>query len=327
MSTLEPATDLDPNVWYQMSELAVDTADKDLHAMLQPTDSGSGGGDMRVGQANKNSYWQFQKIGDKPGRYQMRCSLTTVEKQLAVCYRPDIINEKRRTRPCLMATDDTEEQQWDVSLWGKDDSYRITNVHNGTKWNLDCIPNGPVFMSSNHEGDQPRQQWLMQSVGKVDNTIYSTIYSAPPKSTGDSTATTAASTADNSDTTATADPSDGKSGSSSNSGGSSNSNNSGNSNGLSSGAVAGISVATTLAVVALAIAGFFFWRRNKRKHSPVASSDPSDDKHNNSPIVVTPGDGVGSYHAPEKMSGASEMPPDQRPAELPNGRHQRHELA
>lgn len=77
-----------------------------------------------------------------------------------------------------MPTNDKEEQQWDVSLWGEDDSYRITNVQNGTKWNLDCIPNGPVFMSSDHDGAQPRQHWLLQSVGKVDNEMYSTTYSA-----------------------------------------------------------------------------------------------------------------------------------------------------
>ncbi|OBS25109.1 hypothetical protein FPOA_05644 [Fusarium poae] len=324
MPTLEPATDLDPNVWYQISELAVDTADKDLHGMLQPT---APGGDLRVWPANKNSYWQFQKIDDKPGRYQLRCSDTTVKKQLSVCYRPDVINEKRRTRPCLMATDDTDKQKWDVSLWGKDDTYRITNVQNGTKWNLDCIPDGPVFMSSNFEGEQLRQQWLLQSVGEVNNDMYSTTYSAPPTgSTGDSTATTAGTTAgttgSNSEATATSDP---PSNESSDKDSSSSSDNNGN-NGLSSGAVAGISVAITLAVVALALAGFFFWRRNKRKHSPIASSDPSDDKYNNSPIVVSPGDGTHSHYAPDKMPDAAEMSQEQRPAELPNG-YQRHEMA
>ncbi|KAL6916365.1 hypothetical protein ACHAPO_007414 [Fusarium lateritium] len=318
MSTLEPATDLDPNVWYQLSELAVDTADKDLNSMLQPT---AAGGDLRVWPANKNSYWQFQKIDDKPGRYQLRCSDTTVKKQLSVCYRPDVIDEKRRTRPCLMATDDTDKQKWDVSLWGEDDTYRITNVQNGTKWNLDCIPDGPVFMSSNFEGKQPRQHWILQSVGEVNNEMYSTTYSAPPESTGDST-TTVGTTASNSEATATSDP---PSNETSNKDSSSNSDSNGN-DGLSSGAVAGISVAITLAVVALALAGLFFWRRNKRKHSPVASSDPSDDKYNNSPIVVSPEDGNHSYYSPDKMPGTVEMSQDQRPAELSNG-YQRHELA
>lgn len=56
MPTLEPATDLDSNVWYQLSELAVDDNDGDFKSMLQPT---APGGDLRVGAANKQSYWQF----------------------------------------------------------------------------------------------------------------------------------------------------------------------------------------------------------------------------------------------------------------------------
>jgi hypothetical protein len=77
-----------------------------------------------------------------------------------------------------MPIDDSEMQQWDVSLWGSGDTYRLTNVRNGTKWNLDCIANGPVIMSSDLEGDQPRQHWLMSSVGQVNNEMYSTVYTA-----------------------------------------------------------------------------------------------------------------------------------------------------
>jgi hypothetical protein len=70
MPTLEPATDLDPNVWYQISELAVDTADKDLHGMLQPT---APGGDLRVWPANKNSYWQFVRFQSPSVSYLVKC--------------------------------------------------------------------------------------------------------------------------------------------------------------------------------------------------------------------------------------------------------------
>ncbi|KAJ4127783.1 hypothetical protein NW768_008056 [Fusarium equiseti] len=148
--------------------------------------------------------------------------------------------------------------------------------------------------------------------------MYSTIYSAPPKSTGDSTATTAGTTASDAETTSTStsDPSTGNSNSNSSP------NNDSGSNELSSGAVAGIAVGATLAVVALALAGFFFWRRNKRKYSP-ASTEPSDEKHNNAPIVVSPGDGMGSYYSPAKQ----EMPHEHNVAELSNGQHQRHEMA
>lgn len=76
-----------------------------------------------------------------------------------------------------MPIEDTEMQQWDISLWDSD-TYRLTNVKNGTKWNLDCIPNGPVILSSDLEGEQPRQHWLMSSVGQVNNEMYSTVYTA-----------------------------------------------------------------------------------------------------------------------------------------------------
>ena len=56
MPTLEPAKDLDPNAWYQLSEFAVDNGETVFHGMLQPT---APGGDLRVWPANKNSYWQF----------------------------------------------------------------------------------------------------------------------------------------------------------------------------------------------------------------------------------------------------------------------------
>ncbi|KAF9768015.1 hypothetical protein IL306_014732 [Fusarium sp. DS 682] len=316
MSNLKPATDLDPNVWYQLSEWAVDDNEGDLKAMLQPT---APGGDLRVGNPNKQSYWQFQKIGNKPGRYQLRCADTTVRKQLSVCYRPQIINEKRRTRPCLMPTDDSEEQQWDVSLWGSDDTYRITNVKNGTKWNMDCIPDGPVIMNSDLEGDQPRQHWLMSSVGKVNNDMYSTLYTAPPASTGEITATAGTTGSGSTVATTTSDPS---SSSTSSDGGSS-------SSGLSSGAVAGISVGITLGVVALALAAFFFWRRNKRKYQVAGTGSPdSPGKPDNSSMAVSPNQAYSSVYSAEKNGAppAAELMHEQRPIELPTGQHQSHEL-
>ncbi|CVL07647.1 uncharacterized protein FMAN_14524 [Fusarium mangiferae] len=321
MPTLEPATDLDSNVWYQLSELAVDDNDGDFKSMLQPT---APGGDLRVGTPNGNSYWQFQKIGNKPGRYQLRCSDTTVKKQLSVCYRPDVINEKLRTRPCLMPIEDSEMQQWDISLWDSD-TYRLTNVKNGTKWNLDCIPNGPVILSSDLEGEQPRQHWLMSSVGQVNDEMYSTVYTAPPESTGESTATAGTTGTDSTVATATADSNSDPSNTSSESNGSNNS-----SSGLSTGAVAGISVGVTLGVVALALAAFFFWRRNKRKYQVAGTGSPdSPGKPDNSPMAVSPNPAYSSVYSAEKnnASPAAEMMHEQRPVELSTGQHQRHELA
>ncbi|KAI1036112.1 hypothetical protein LB504_011503 [Fusarium proliferatum] len=321
MPTLEPATDLDSNVWYQLSELAVDDNDGDFKSMLQPT---APGGDLRVGTPNGNSYWQFQKIGNKPGRYQLRCSDTTVKKQLSVCYRPDVINEKLRTRPCLMPIEDSEMQQWDISLWDSD-TYRLTNVKNGTKWNLDCIPNGPVILSSDLEGEQPRQHWLMSSVGQVNNEMYSTVYTAPPESTGKSTATAGTTGTDSTAATATADSNSDPSNTSSESNGSNSS-----SSGLSTGAVAGISVGVTLGVAALALAAFFFWRRNKRKYQVAGTGSPdSPGKPDNSPMTVSPNPAYSSVYSAEKnnASPAAEMMHEQRPVELSTGQHQRHELA
>ncbi|KAI1043097.1 hypothetical protein LB505_006949 [Fusarium chuoi] len=321
MPTLEPATDLDSNVWYQLSELAVDDNDGDFKSMLQPT---APGGDLRVGTPNGNSYWQFQKIGNKPGRYQLRCSDTTVKKQLSVCYRPDVINEKLRARPCLMPIEDSEMQQWDISLWDSD-TYRLTNVKNGTKWNLDCIPNGPVILSSDLEGEQPRQHWLMSSVGQVNNEMYSTVYTAPPESTGESTATAGTTGSDSTAATATADSNSDPSNTSSESNG-----NDTSSSGLSTGAVAGISVGVTLGVVALALAAFFFWRRNKRKYQVAGTGSPdSPGKPDNSPMAVSPNPAYSSVYSAEKNnpSPAAEMMHEQRPVELSTGQHQRHELA
>ncbi|KAI1013642.1 hypothetical protein LB503_010620 [Fusarium chuoi] len=321
MPNLEPATDLDSNVWYQLSELAVDDNDGDFKSMLQPT---APGGDLRVGTPNGNSYWQFQKIGNKPGRYQLRCSDTTVKKQLSVCYRPEVINEKLRTRPCLMPIEDTEMQQWDISLWDSD-TYRLTNVKNGTKWNLDCIPNGPVILSSDLEGEQPRQHWLMSSVGQVNNEMYSTVYTAPPESTGESTATAGTTGSDSTAATATADSNSDPSNTSSESNGSDT-----RSSGLSTGAVAGISVGVTLGVVALALAAFFFWRRNKRKYQVAGTGSPdSPGKPDNSPMAVSPNLAYSSVYSAEKHnpSPAAEMMHEQRPVELSTGQHQRHELA
>ncbi|KAG5764363.1 hypothetical protein H9Q69_008512 [Fusarium xylarioides] len=316
-ANLKPATDIDSNVWYQLTELAVDDYDGKLKTMLQPT---SPGGDLRVWPANKNSYWQFQKIGTKPGRYALRCSMTTTEKQLSICYRSDEINESKRTRPCLMPSDDSEMQQWDISSWGSDGTYRLTNVKNGTGWNLDCIPSGAVFMSDDFEGDQPRQRWLMSSVGDVDNKAYSTTLTAPPESTVEKPIITAATTGseERAAPEATSDSSSGDSSSSSSS--------------LSSGAVAGISIGATIGVAALALLAFFLWRRNKRKSQVAGSSGSpkSPDKYSNSPMGVSPAPAYSSTHSAEKNYTTSPVPAemlhDQRPVELQAGTHHRHEL-
>ncbi|KAM6530069.1 hypothetical protein FALCPG4_008194 [Fusarium falciforme] len=281
MAKLEPATDIDPNVWYHMTEENVDDYEGDFKAMLQTWEDG----DFRVFPAAKRkTYWQFQPIGKIPGRYALRCSETTTQKQFAVCYRPGESVENRRTRACLRNSDGSDGQQWDVALWGKNDTYRFINVHNGSKYHLDVIPSGPVYMSPNLDGYQRRQRWLMTSVSNVDDAAYSTA----PESTADSATTTGES--DNQTGQPDTDP-----------GGSDNSS-------LSGGAIAGIVIGAVLGVLAIALVAFFLWRRRKRQTegAPASAQAP--------PYPQSP-DG----YKPETSSQTPvyELPNNQNPAELP----------
>lgn len=65
MAKLEPATDIDPNVWYHMTEENVDDYDGDFKSMLQTWEDG----DFRVFPvAKRKTYWQFVSSS------QARCS-------------------------------------------------------------------------------------------------------------------------------------------------------------------------------------------------------------------------------------------------------------
>ncbi|KAM5356848.1 hypothetical protein ACJ41O_003494 [Fusarium nematophilum] len=295
---LEPATDIDPNVWYHLTEENVDDYDGDFGTMLQTY----GDGDFRVYPvANRKTYWQFQPIGKTAGRYALRCSETTTQKQFAVCYRPNESVENRRTRACLRNSDGSEGQQWDVSLWGKNDTYRFINVKNGSDYYLDVIPSGPVFMSPNLEGYQKRQRWLMTSVKNVDDAAYSTVFSNAPGSTNGVTTTT---------NSAGAATSDSNSGSGSSSDG-----------GLSAGAIAGIVVGVVLGLLAVALAAFFLWRRKRRNAVAVDQST----KSNNLPEVASPSTGylyANSHKEHTTPSPVHEMLHEQHPVELPADQRQ-----
>ncbi|KAJ4215055.1 hypothetical protein NW759_010084 [Fusarium solani] len=285
MAKLEPATDIDPNVWYHMTEENVDDYDGDFKSMLQTWEDG----DFRVFPvAKRKTYWQFQPIGKIPGRYALRCSETTTQKQFAVCYRPSESVENRRTRACLRNSDGSDGQQWDVALWGKNDTYRFINVHNGSKYHLDVIPSGPVYMSPNLDGYQRRQRWLMTSVSNVDDAAYSTVFSNAPESSADSATTTGESG------NQTGQPD-------TDSGGSDNSS-------LSGGAIAGIVIGAVLGVLAIALVAFFLWRRRKRQAEGAPASTQAP------PYPQSP-DG----YKPETSSPTPvyELPNNQNPAELP----------
>ncbi|KAI8711570.1 hypothetical protein NCS52_01420800 [Fusarium sp. LHS14.1] len=339
MSDFKPATKIDPNVWYQLTEAAVDDYEGDFVSSLQPVAQDD---DLHVWPVKGiNAFWQFvrleasqcdpvlnplkiqQPIGDTPGRYAIRCSKTTTQKQLSVCYRPGVKVENRRTHACLLDSDGTDTQHWDVASWGANDTYRLINVKNGTDYYLDCVPNGPVFLSPNHEGYQSRQHWLMTSVKDVDDAAYSTVFSEDSSSTSHPMTTSASASelaASESETSTS-----GTSGAESSSGDPSNSN-----KGLSSGAIAGISIGATLTVVALALLAFFLWRRKKRNSqtpktvgSPQSSNEGSD-----IPMPVSP---VPAYNSPRPSEKVGTEPPsiqemlhEQAPVEL--SADQRHEI-
>lgn len=257
-----------------------------------------------------------------------------------MCYRPNVKVENRRTHACLLDSDGTDSQHWDVASWGANDTYRLINVKNGTDYYLDCVPNGPVFLSPNHEGYQSRQHWLMTSVKDVDDAAYSTVFSEvgqlsqwlathvevdnlqEPSSTSHPMTTSASI----SDFTA----SDSETSISRTSEAESSSADFSNDEALSSGAIAGISIGATLAVVAFALLAFFLWHRKKR-NSPatktIASVEPKDEG-DNLPIPVSPVPVYNSPRVSEKLDrephSIQEMLHEQTPVEL--SAEQRHEM-
>nr|CEG05474.1 unnamed protein product [Fusarium clavum] len=59
---LKKATDIDPNVWYHLTEENVDDYDGDFRSMLQTFKEESGDDGFRVfGVGDRKTYWQFAK--------------------------------------------------------------------------------------------------------------------------------------------------------------------------------------------------------------------------------------------------------------------------
>ena len=57
---LKKATNIDPNVWYHLTEENVDDYDGDFKSMLQPFTEENGDNGFRVfGAGDKKIYWQF----------------------------------------------------------------------------------------------------------------------------------------------------------------------------------------------------------------------------------------------------------------------------
>ncbi|KAJ4248767.1 hypothetical protein NW762_012605 [Fusarium torreyae] len=301
---LKPASDIDSNVWYQISEENVDDYDGSFESMLQTWDDGG----FRVFPvANRTTYWQFQPINKTSGRYSLRCSETTTEKQFAVCYRSSESVENRRTQACLQDSDGSDAQQWDIALWGRNDTYRFINVANGSNYLLDVIPGAEVYMSPNLSGYQKRQRWLMTSVSDVDDAAYSTVFSNMPLSTMEPTTTADSASSSNSNASVNSSDSHSK---------------------LSNGAVAGIAVGSILGVLIIALVGFFLWRRKRRNTTQHTEQQTAEHNNNNNPSSVA---FHGTTFAPSPEAYKSEVsrvpvntpPPvyemtgDRHPVELP----------
>lgn len=175
IKNLKPAK-LDSNVWYHVSEGRVDDVKKKtkLSSMLRIVKDGT----PAVWPAEGiNQYWQFQAVSSSsPGRYVLRCSKTSIHKQLSVCFDEAEVTTGH-TRPCMAMSNGEDAQKWDVSLWG-DGTYRITNVQNGTDYVLDVHKGNPPFMSSNLDTNiqQLAQHWILTSRSKIDESGYSTVF-------------------------------------------------------------------------------------------------------------------------------------------------------
>ncbi|KAH7303789.1 hypothetical protein B0I35DRAFT_517115 [Stachybotrys elegans] len=174
-----PATDIDPNVWYQVSEARVDDyADDDLNSELQVTNADTGALGLWGATGHR---WQFQSVDDRPGRYALRSSVTNLRKQLATCFNETEIAEGQ-TQPCLADSHGGDEQKWDIADWGNETSrlpyYRFINVHNGSDYWLDCHRGNPLFMSPNIDTSvyQPAQRWLLMSMSDIDDGGFSTTF-------------------------------------------------------------------------------------------------------------------------------------------------------
>lgn len=63
---LKKATDIDPNVWYHLTEENVDDYDGDFKSMLQTFEEESGDDGFRVfSVGNRKTYWQFVRSIDR----------------------------------------------------------------------------------------------------------------------------------------------------------------------------------------------------------------------------------------------------------------------
>lgn len=64
---------------------------------------------------------------------------------------------------------------WTIKSWGNG-AYYLTNASNGTKYNLDELPNHTwLYMNNNISIDAPGQQWTFSSISSINDFAFSTV--------------------------------------------------------------------------------------------------------------------------------------------------------
>lgn len=180
--TFKAATDLDPNAWYHVTETRVDDPDvgenqKFGSALIV---SNVDTGDLAMAGSDRNDRWQFLPVDtdEHDARYAIRCSTTSIRRQLAVCYREDELADSK-TQPCMLPSDGSDAQKWDIANWDDGSgAFRLINVANGTDYWLDCHRGNPLFMNSHIDTtvNRPAQRWIMSSSAAIDDGEFSTTF-------------------------------------------------------------------------------------------------------------------------------------------------------
>jgi len=163
-STMTSFQEPDPNIWYQITESLLG-----INSSLQYN-----GYVIYMGSTNPatNQFWQF--FPSNNGSYQMREMKTT--QQLTACYSA-VETAAGKTRPCMMPTTNDATQEWELAQWA-DGTYKITNVANGTGYNMDCHPGNTLYMSPNvtEVQNEPGQHWEIKSLGDINDGTFSTAF-------------------------------------------------------------------------------------------------------------------------------------------------------
>ncbi|KAF2763114.1 hypothetical protein EJ05DRAFT_26135 [Pseudovirgaria hyperparasitica] len=179
--------DLDPNVWYHLTERRVN-----FNSSLQAVNAHP----VKVWPYHKDrhEHWQFLRLDD--GKFQIRYRATTLNKQLSTCWFP---RDKQNlpSQPCLSEANGSDEQKWMIEKWDGGNDYKIQNVLNGSRFNVDVHVGNPVYFEEAATGqgtDRPGQHWQFKSVANIDDRVYQTPITNMPVATGHTTSFPASAT-------------------------------------------------------------------------------------------------------------------------------------